>query len=281
MESLRHSRAGLALLALLLLPSPAAAEGGQTLAYEVWLGGLKALEADSRIVRHRESYRVTLSARTKGMVGWFYPYELELEAVGARRSAAHSPRRYNSKSRSPDETKKLAIRYGEDGSLDIRREPAPENPDAKSLPADMTRETLDPVSAMLTVLASVSDGVAGDEAAGDGAAGDGCRGLARVFDGKRRYDLRARPAGTAMVTASRYTVYSGPATLCRLTLQPLAGFKKDKRLARRIPREIVLWLAPIGDGGTALPVRLEGESSFGGLVVHLVGTEREPQRAER
>lgn len=271
MESPWHSRAGLALLALLLLPGPAAAEGSQTLAYEVWLGGLKALEADSRIVRHRESYRVTLSARTRGMAGWFYPYELELEAVGARRSAAHSPRRYNSKSRSPDETKKLAIRYGEDGSLEIRREPAPENPDAKSLPADMTRATLDPVSAVLTVLASASDGVAGG----------GCRGLARVFDGKRRYDLRARPAGTAMVTASRYSAYSGPATLCRLTLQPLAGFRKDKRLARRIPREIVLWLAPIGDGGTVLPVRLEGESGFGGLVVHLVGTEREPQRAER
>ena len=109
MGSPRHIRAGLALIALLALPTTApttaAAEGIQSLAYEVWLGGLKALEADSRIVRQQETYRVTLSARTKGMVGWLYPYELELETVGARQSAEHRPKQFNSKSRSPDETK--------------------------------------------------------------------------------------------------------------------------------------------------------------------------------
>jgi len=270
--SMRTVRAFCSLVALFSLSLPlvsAAAEEAQSLAYEVWFGGLKALEADSRIMRHKESYRVTLSARTKGMVGWLYPYELELETVGARQSAEHSPRQFNSKSRSSDETKKLAIHYDEDGGIEVRREPASKNPDSKALPAEMTHETLDPVSAMLTVIASASRA----------ASGDGCQGLARVYDGKRRYDLWARPAGTTTLKANSYNVYSGPATLCRLTLQPLAGFKKEKRLALRMPREITLWLAPIGNGGALLPVRLEGESSFGGLVAHLVGAKSEPQSA--
>lgn len=287
MEPSRHRCAGLTLCVLLLLPAAAAAEGSQSLAYEVWLGGLRALEADGRIVRQAETYRVTLKARTKGMVGWFYPYELELEAVGARQSAEHRPQQFSSKSRSSDETKTLAIRYAADGTLETRREPASANPDPKALPAEMVRATLDPVSAMLTVMAKASQGAA--ESASGGASQDasrneadgGCQGLTRVFDGKRRYNLWARPAGQTTLKASRYNVYSGPVTLCRLTVQPLAGFKKKKRLAGRIPREITLWLAPIGDGGMPLPVRLEGESSFGGLVVHLVGTEHEPQRAER
>ena len=120
-----------ALLGLCLLPATAAAESSQSLTYEVWLGGLKALEADSRIVRQAETYQVTLNARTKGMVGWLYPYELELEAVGARRSAEHRPAQFNSKSRSPDETKTLAIRYAADGTLETRRGPGPDKPNPK------------------------------------------------------------------------------------------------------------------------------------------------------
>ena len=74
-------------------------------------------------------------------------------------------------------------------------------------------------------------------------------------------------AGQDRVTLSpsRYALYSGPATRCRMTVEPHAGFRK----ASRFPRALDIWLARPAQGAPALPVRLVGRNDLATMFIHL------------
>ena len=97
----------------------------------------------------------------------------------------------------------------------------------------MTAATIDPASAMLTLMETLGNT-------------GRCDATVKVFDGKRRYNLASRHAGEVELRATKYAPYVGPATECRVGFERLAGFREG-RLGRRYPDEIVLYLAPLFD----------------------------------
>ena len=50
----------------------------------------------------------------------------------------------------------------------------------------------------------------------------------------------------------------------------MRSFMSRKRSESRMPIKVDVWLAPVLDGGPALPVRIEGENGLGHVVIHLV-----------
>jgi hypothetical protein len=261
-----------AFLGGVLVASPAAGRPSEApdrlrLSYHVWQGGFHAFTLRTEMNHGAESYDASFSATTDGLVGWLFPYRVEGRSKGTLVAAppktetgvmnGFRPRRFESASRKGDKEKQREITYLDDGSLEVRHEPPR---DDEPLAEPLLRDTLDPVTALYAMIGSF------DEVRR-------CAGRLPVFDGRRRYDLKLKQLGAAQLEPSDYGIYSGPAMHCRVTLRPIAGFKKKRKSLSRLPRRVEVWLAPLKPGGPAVPVRLEGENPWGRMVVHLISAE--------
>jgi hypothetical protein len=245
------------------LSGTAAANERLVLTYEVWKGGFHALDLEANLARGDGDYIISFAARTSGWIGWIYPYLLEGEAGGKLTDEGPMPARFATLSRSRSDEKRRAISYLGDGSLVTWSDPSRSvEDDEESVPTPMRRNTLDPASAILSVAEAVTR------------AGK-CQGNYPVYDGRRRFDLSISLIGSEPLAPSRYSSYSGPATLCRVVVNKLAGFR-DRGGEGGLPAIINVWLASVADSEPMVPVRLEGESALGNMIIHLVGTKLEP-----
>ncbi len=253
------------LLAISLPTARALAESppAVSLSYHLWEGGMHALSFETHLKRVGSSYRANYTARTEGLVGWLYPYKLKARSEGISGEDGLRPLRFQSTTRKPGKTRRREITYSTDGSLEVRLEPPRRSAKREEVPEALMLGTLDPASAVFALVEAFTKR-------------GRCEGNIPVFDGKRRYNLVVSPAGQGALNPSRYGMYSGPATLCRVAVEPIAGFRKKKKKSKsRIPSEIKVWMAPVTEHRQAVPVRLEGKTKLGHIVLHLVAAEIE------
>lgn len=226
------------------------------LAYDMWEGGLHALSLKTRMKRGENAYSVKLSVETRGLAWLVHPFSLKAQTDGVADEQGLRPLHYKSTSKKRGKTRRQEITYHEDGSLDILREPNKASKRKNRVPEDLTFGTLDPASALLSIIEAFTRV-------------GRCEGSIPVYDGRRRYDLLVTQTGSRDLKSKGYGMYSGPATVCRIAVEQLAGFKKKKRGKNRIPSVIDVWLAPVA-GDLAVPVRLEGKTDRGQMILHLV-----------
>jgi hypothetical protein len=245
----------------LALPAAVTARAGEIrLDYRVYLGGLHVLSLASALEDEREgAYRMTVLAHTDGLIATFVDASYEAETAGDADGLLARPAKYRGTSRDGDEiSKKVSVTFNGDGAPEVVFDPADAAPD-EPLPAAALAATVDPVSAMLTLMRTLAET-------------GRCEAEVRVFDGKRRYDLSAKDAGTYVLKASRHAPYGGPATKCRVRIARIAGFREG-RLAKRYPDELTIFLAPVFPGEPPVPVRVHGDNLFGALRMHLVNLD--------
>ena len=77
--------------------------------------------------------------------------------------------------------------------------------------------------------------------------------------------MSARPISSRSDSAP----FGGAATVCALTVEPVTGFMKTQEHQPK-PREVTVFFLPVVDGGPPVPVRVESQSRFGAVRIHLV-----------
>ena len=249
---------------LALLPGAAAAAEAPrsfSLTYDLWQGGFHAMILETQIKRSASGYRAAFEARTNGVVGMLYAYTIEAQSSGLAGDPLPTPKIFRTEKVKRGETRRREIVYGTDGSLAVRHDPPKKIKKRERVPRALQVGTLDPVSAVYSVIEIF-------EREGR------CAGDVPVFDGRRRYNFKISQVGQVNLAPSEYSIYSGPASLCRVTVERLAGFKK-KKSPRHLPIALDVWLAPVIRGGPALPVRMEGSNSLGHMVIHLAGARND------
>ncbi len=260
--------AALVLAALPVRVEPAETPGTLKLSYHVWQGGFHALTLTAVTTGAMtgvpsddpSDYRAQVWAETNGLVGWLFPYALQAHSEGQAKAAELTPRYFETRSDKGGKQKERAVTYREEGAPDVRHDPPRDDDDEDAIADALLTHTLDPLSAVITAIERF-------------ARRGRCAGRVPVFDGRRRYDLVIKSLGPATVAPSSYGSYSGPATLCRVAVKPLAGFKRRRGSGSRMLIKVDVWLAPVLEEGPALPVRIEGENGLGHVVIHLVAAD--------
>ncbi|MEM7169794.1 MAG: DUF3108 domain-containing protein [Pseudomonadota bacterium] len=228
------------------------------LGYEVWLGGLHVFSFDTALARQGKEYAIDMTARTDGLVGKVYPYEMQVEAKGKDQGSELRPKQFRLAYQAPGRERARAMVYRPDG-WKARKDPASKN---YHLPQFDTVGTLDPASAALSIIE-----VLGRQGS--------CSGELSIFDGKRRYDLSLSHQGETELGKSKYGIYAGPATKCQIQISRGDGFGNDgSSFGTRFPSEVTVWMAPVLEGEPDIPVRFEAESAFGVAIIHLVKAEK-------
>lgn len=245
-----------------LAPSAAAAEKVR-LGYAIYAGGFEVLQASILLDVGRDDYEVEVSAETQGLIGTFFPWRNLSRSVGLIREGEAEPRSHRQSGTWRGRERAVSLDYDGSGGVTADVRPPDDPAERDPVPPEMVPGTTDPLSAVLSVAGAV-------------AVGRGCSETVPVFDGRRRYDLTFKEMGSRNLPPSKYSVFSGAAVQCQVTSKVLAGnWKKDGGAVsddeKRKP--VALMLAPVVEGMPPVPVRLEGESRFGEVIMHLTSAE--------
>ncbi len=249
----------LALLLSLALPSVPAAAGGAALSYDVWSNGSRVMQLTVKLVDGGGDYRVGLNALLVGPAAWFDDFELRTSANGAVVDDSLLPGAFRTESHFGEDKKVKWVELEFDAAgLPVMSSDPPFSPHTRPMvEAEMLVGSRDPLSAILSLLRSST------------AAGR-CVGQEKVYDGRRRFDLAMVDRGQVTLQRSLLDKFKGPAWRCAVELTPVAGYRFDGEDKTEVSSNTVLYLAEVRPDLPRLPVRIEAETGYGGIEIHLV-----------
>jgi hypothetical protein len=232
--------------------------GAQTLrlGYEAYAGGLHVMSFAVQIEESASAYRVATNLRTRGLADFFIGMHLDSQAFGRIQHGDLLPSRYLNQAKFGRRERMTIVEPKAEGGFHVVSTPSREDKEERTpIPAATLPGAVDPLTAILRASRTVvSTG--------------SCRQSVPVFDGKRRYDLVFADEGDRRLTPTSYSAFSGPARLCRIRQERIGGFVKDSN-DKEIGRESVLWIASPLAGAPPVPVKLELDTSWGWLTIHL------------
>lgn len=194
------------------------------------------------------AYRLKGDARLTGIAGMLFEYKATGEVDGHLGRTNHSPRRFGS-SASDDRSSQIVSMSFSRGRVDQLsvRPAARASKDYISVRSGHMTNVVDPMTAM--IISAGRDGALSP---------DDCNRTIPVFNGRERFDLVLRYKNMQTVSGNRRTTYAGPAVVCQALYRPIAGHRPGRSeieyYASR--KDMEVWLAPAGDTGLLVPVRM-------------------------
>jgi hypothetical protein len=232
--------------------------------YDVYVGGVHLLTADILFQEQGRKYRAHLAGHTYGMWHRLLPWDTDLRAEGAIRKDHFVPAEFSTHDVFGKKIKVTKLHFTRDGDVKTEFEPPNHDVDREAVTAEQRRGSLDPVTALLQMVAYL-------------AVEKNCNVTVPIFDGKRRFDITAKDAGTEDIDEEDYGVFKGTARKCTAAFKSIAGewkeqekdkfWKKNDKENGREPFRI--WLGSVSPDLPELPVRLDSGSVWGIIVMHL------------
>jgi hypothetical protein len=256
---------GLALLLAATSAAPAA-----ELVYDVYVGGVRLVETRVSLDLGADTYDISLDAALVGIAADFGDWRSDVRSEGRLDGIAPAPRRNIVARMRNGATKTTTMDFRGAGVVDIAFDPPPDKPKPQMVPASALVAAVDPLSGVVGMLAAAAEARCGDRPV-------------PLYDGRRLYEASLSDGGEVMLARSEFGLYGGPARRCTVTLEPKLGdfsFGDERRGGRpteylqgngRIPDRRVLetWMASPVPGVPPVPVRMESDSPWGRIVIHL------------
>jgi hypothetical protein len=242
-----------------LAPAVRAAEPPLLASYTAYFSGFSVVTLDAALRLEAERYRLAALMRTTGILAAFLRGEQTAEVEGVVQPGSGvglAPARYAMEGRWRDRLRRIAMRWpgGEPEVLAL----IPANTEEREpVPVELQRGTIDTLTAIVSLLRRVTET-------------GRCEGEAALFDGRRRTDVAAHTQGEETLHAHRWGIFAGPALRCTVEGRQVAGFwSGQNRDEAGTPRSATAWLARPEPGMPLIPVRIEAETGWGPVYIHL------------
>lgn len=233
--------------ALLAVPAttPARAEPSKVAArYDISFNGLSIGTFKFNSQWTSRAYRLSAGARISLLNGILFEWKAHTQSEGQLTSKGPRPRSYSFGYESGDKSGSVNLRFVGGSVSHVNVDPPPGR---NRVPVETRhmRGVVDPLSAVI-LLSQLQRKDRGRRS---------CDETLRIFDGKMRYDLTLRYKRTRQVSSSGY---SGPAYVCRVDFQPIAGHKAGKEDTRFFEGSdgIEVWLIPARRAGIYVPYHI-------------------------
>ncbi len=273
MQSLRRLviRTGLAGLLGILGPAAIQAES-LTLSYLVGWGHMTLVEAEISYSQSEIGYHLVSKGRTRGLLDLFFSWQGQAETEGLRLKEGRRPLVHEHEGTRKKKIRRTRVDWNGAAGPRTEAEPPSDLERVTPVPKSSIAGTSDPFTVILSLL---------DQLAATGR----CEGEAKVWDGRRRYDLSVTHLGEEELIADRPWSYGGQAIGCALDIKRIGGFRREKPDWRsrdeNAPTRRVVWAAEIESGHWAL-VRGEMETQYGTVVGRLLSGEyKQPEHVQR
>lgn len=250
---------------------PAYANNAHHMVYEVYAGGIHAVQAkvDINFGDEAQRYDAFMGAKTRGFLGKLIPWTGTFESHGwVEENHNYKPQQHKSVGIWKQEKEVKDYQYNRDGTFaSLTITDHDKSPYKKDVDAAVTDGTIDILTATMKVMNTVADG-------------EECTGSSEVFDGKRRFEMAFVHEGFETLEATKYNIYSGKAARCTVEVKPISGgwhskprgwlsIQEQGRARGTIP---TLWMGTFDDpdgSSVAVPVKIRVKTAYGTLFMHL------------
>jgi hypothetical protein len=247
----------LAALAIVAAPAAAQAQGWLRAHYTITMTGITIGHVVWLVDIGDKTYSASANGKASGVLSMLVNGEGVVATHGIVANGRLNPSYFTSDITDDDGAISLRMNFaGGTVTETIAPEP-PRRPGRLPVSEADRRGVTDPLSAVL--LAEKPDAAALAPAA--------CDRLLPIYDGRRRYNLALFYNRVEKFTAARG--YSGPALVCGVVLEPIAGYLADSLLVKYVAgkRDMELWFAPIAGTGIIAPVRVVMPTLIGTLKI--------------
>ena len=237
--------------------------------YQVAWGHVTLAEAEVSHSYADDAYTLTGSGKTEGVFSLLFDWEGSARTEGLAAQGARRPLRHSNGGTSNGSRRVTRVDWLDDGRPRSKIDPPPDYSEVTPVPPESTIGTTDPFTVLLQVLDTLKT---------EGR----CEAEAKVWDGRRRYDLVVRHLGTEELAADRPWAYAGPSIKCALEVERIGGFriKPPSWKPEDDTGERTIWAADLGDG-LFVPVRAELGTAFGTVVGRLKMPEDQTAEAKK
>lgn len=244
----------------------AQAESRQKLVYEVYAGGIHAVQATLDIdVLKTGRYDLVLDAHTRGFLASLVPWDGTFESHGwVLNGERFQPEQHKSTTQWRENVDVKDYHYNKDGSFKTLTVTDDHSTSVREVEKDLVDHTTDVLSATLQVLNDYSQS-------------GKCDGASEVFDGKRRFEQSFQHQKMVEFEANKYNIFSGSAAECIVEVTPVAGawnkkprgwlsIQEQGRARNMMP---TVWIGRLSENGPAVPVKIRVKTAYGTLFMHL------------
>jgi hypothetical protein len=215
---------------------PAQAQGRLEAKYEASLAGVPVGEGSWTVEIGDDHYATSANGGSGGLLNMFGRSSGNAASQGRLSGGALSPLTYTITTTSSRKSETIRMALAAGAVKEVSIEPVP-GPDATriAITEGHRRGVVDPMSGTLLRVPGVGEPVAPEA----------CRSATAVFDGRMRYDLKLE--FKRMETVRSEGGYRGPAVVCAIYFEPIAGYIPDRVTIRYLAaqRNMEVWFAPI------------------------------------
>ena len=233
----------------------------QTVDYAVYIGGLHAVNINLNISLNKNNYDIRLALNTEGLADKLFKWSMIAFSNGDFKQGAVMPRKAGRTSIWRGKKRRVWLTYAENGFPNVSFDPKPNpgNFDRIQPPILTARDLAGAIFSYLTF--------AGNK--------DTCVRSETIYDGKRYYKLLFENQASVSLKPNQYSPFGGPTLRCQFKLKKIAGFRqKSQRYTGVADGSARVWLARIFSNATMVPVRIEMDTTFGGLFIHLISAKQ-------
>jgi hypothetical protein len=247
--------AGASALALGAGADFARAEGKLTASYTISVARIPVGKITWTADIGPDAFTTSGRGEASGVAAWAVSGKGTVAAGGIVRDGRLEATRFSADITRGDEKSDLQMVLDQGTVTEIKAETLAPGDDRIVVTETHRQNIVDPLSAWL-IPASES-----------GVSRQACERTLPIFDGQRRYDVKL--TFKRMDTVKTDKGYSGPAAVCALAFQPVAGHRASSSLVKFLSqgRDIELTLAPVAGAQVAAPIRLSVAHMLGNLVV--------------
>jgi len=236
------------------------------LTYDIFVGGFHSGQIDLSVKFEENNYELFAITKSAGLIDYLVGFRSYAQTRGKKDNEKLSPISHHVNNLWTGDIRFVRMGYI-NPTLKFRGpeftiiHPPPEVDDREIVPDDVRRNTIDPLSAALR--ASFSSKEQGDHLS--------CADSIPVFDGRRRYDLVFKDAGTEVIDGP---YYDGDTRKCLASIRRIVGFSRNPFLPRSKDLEGgEIWFADLVPGWPPVPVRFKTDIGLGNAFVHLTSHE--------
>jgi hypothetical protein len=250
--------AGSLLITTFFSVSAIAADKTTEMQHSVYVGGLFLGSINTEVKEDHGNYRISTSASSSKTFEWAFRWIAKAQSVGLIEPAKVAPFVHRHESAWNDNMRTATMNYTDSGKVTVKTTGKQSTDPNKYSPVDPASLTnsIDPMSAILQVTNQLE-------------AGQKCNALVPVFDGRRRYDIKLTDSGEKLFKPSRYSVFQGEAIGCKIDIVKKGGFKRDFDENVQLDQDLIIWAAAPVEGGRIVPVRMQVDTDFGRVELHL------------
>ena len=225
--------------------------------YEVQFGNF--VVGKSHVFIQADSSHIILNSKSKtaGFLDALYKYEGDLYASSVRGNNQWFPKIFsasgifNNKERSSKlDFENNLVKYKNYPVLDFKK--------VHPLNQSTLIGVIDPITAFINIIEKINTYQKCDE-------------TFKIFDGRRRYDLKIKSLGITLLENDRPKSFNGKVIVCGLKVKPLGGHRLETKWRPNEDKfsDFKIFFGETSLGRT-LPVRMELERWFGTIIIRLI-----------